>query len=82
MNAKEGTDGEQLINTLCSLLEHDPGAAASITVGDDDELQYVGFQTSGMATIFDSFPEVLMFDGTYRVNKSRYIFLFILNLIF
>ena len=73
LNKKDGTEGEQIMDVLGNLLETDPGAMASLQLTCEEELQIVSFETSTMARLFTAYPEVLMIDGTYRVNNNRLV---------
>ena len=68
---KDGSDGEALIDVLSNLLQQDSSAAAGIHLLNNNEVQVIFFQTSAMNSVFKSYPEVVMIDGTYRVNKHR-----------
>lgn len=61
-------------NELKSLLmemEKVPDAKIEISKDDEDNLIGIFFQDSRMAGLFDKYPELLIFDATYRLNNRR-----------
>jgi len=51
--------------------DDDPDAALSVQNSDREDLEFLLIIIGEMRRTFDKFPEVLMIDGTYRVNKLR-----------
>lgn len=49
----------------------DPDAHISIQTTSSGELESLLFVTSEMRNAFKLYPEVLLMDGTYRINKYR-----------
>lgn len=47
------------------------GAAVKVVHNEQNELEGIFFQDSRMKKYFDSFPDLVMFDGTYSLNERR-----------
>ena len=51
------------------MLDKDKGANAGIIVDDEDVIAIAYYQSSAMVKILNKFPEILLVDGTYNVNR-------------
>jgi len=73
--AKEGgrRDEQVLIDLLEDALVEDTGAKGGITVNENNEIIFatVSYQSGQMSALFEKFPEILLVDGTYNVNRAR-----------
>ena len=49
-------------------MRQDKSARGGIVVDEDHTLELLHFQTGHMRKLFESFPEILLIDGTYNVN--------------
>jgi len=52
-------------------LGKDQGRKGGVIVNKNSELSIIYFVPSHLIDLYEKFPEVLMIDGTYNVNKSR-----------
>jgi len=64
-------DEQVLIDVLEDALEKDIGAKGGITVNENNEIATVSYQSGHMSALFEKFPEILLVDGTYNVNRAR-----------
>ena len=64
-------DEQVLIDLLEGTLEKDTSAKGGITVNQNNEIAIVSYQSGQMSTLFKKFPEILLVDGTYNVNRAR-----------
>ena len=63
-------DVELLLDELETLLQKDP--SSHVSIGESKgSIESVLFQTGSMRDTYRRFPEVLLLDGTYTVNKNR-----------
>jgi len=60
-----------LLNYLAVTLNNDPQASGGLFVDDEDDLYVLYYQSEFMAELFKKFPEIVLVDGTYNVNKAR-----------
>ena len=68
--AKQGRRDEQiLLDSLEDALKQDAAAKGGVTVTEDDQVSIVHFQSGQMSELFVKFPEILLVDGTYNVNR-------------
>ena len=51
-------------------LDKDSGARGGVIVNDKDQLSIVYYCSSHLSQLYEKFPEVIMIDGTYNVNKN------------
>lgn len=66
------TDEEMVLWKLKQIKEKDPGACAHLQCDPESgEVLYILIQTSDMRVAFHKFPEVIITDITYRINKNR-----------
>ncbi len=56
---------------LCASGKEDPDAPIRLQFDDNGVLQFLYFATSVMKAAVDKYPEILMIDGTYCINKLR-----------
>ena len=69
-NTKHGrSDAQVLLDHLEEELEKDKGAKGGIIVNENDQLSIVYYCSSHLLQLYEKFPEVIMIDGTYNVNK-------------
>ena len=67
---KDGRRDEQMLfDSLETLLKEDVHAKGGVTVNEDNQLSIVHFQSGQMSELFNKFPEILLVDGTYNVNR-------------
>ena len=67
---KGGRKDEQiLLDSLENALKQDPTAKGGITIDENDQVSIVHFQSGQMSDLFIKFPEILLIDGTYNVNR-------------
>lgn len=72
MQAKGGCDEAQAtIDKLEEEMQRDQGSKGGVIVNESGELCIIYFAPSHLINLYKKFPEVLMIDGTYNVNKSR-----------
>ena len=72
IQAKGGRDEAQVtIDRLEEEMQRDQGSKGGIIVNENSELSIIYFASSHLLGLYEKFPEVLMIDGTYNVNKSR-----------
>ncbi|XP_033121366.1 uncharacterized protein LOC117120449 [Anneissia japonica] len=65
------TDEEMLISEIEKLMEEDPGLNIVVESDGTGTLEFLFLATTDMQRAFQLFPEVLMVDGTYSINKLR-----------
>ncbi|XP_064101843.1 uncharacterized protein LOC135212403 [Macrobrachium nipponense] len=65
------TDVTLLMETLDNILEQEPGSYVEITIGDDGKITNIFIQLPFMKEALVKFPEVLLLDGTYRINNTK-----------
>ena len=63
------TDAQITIDKLSHALQSDPNAKGGIVATETNELAVLYYQSGSMGEWFRKFPEILMIDGTYCVNK-------------
>ena len=61
-------DAQLVVDHLQEALRQDKSARGGIVVDEDHTLELLHFQTGHMRKLFESFPEILLIDGTYNVN--------------
>jgi len=69
--AKGRRDEQILLDSLEDALIKDANAKGGVTVTENNEIATVSFQTGRMSTLFEKFPEILLIDGTYNVNRAK-----------
>ncbi|KAK3929530.1 LOW QUALITY PROTEIN: Protein FAR1-RELATED SEQUENCE 5 [Frankliniella fusca] len=65
------SEKQMLEDTLCQILESDPGAYIHISKDEDGRLISICIQTSRMRKNVKEFGLVLLFYHTYKINKNR-----------
>lgn len=60
-----------LTDTLCDIVEEDPGAFVHVVKDEDGALISLFIQTSRMRSNVVKYGLVLLFDHTYKINKNR-----------
>ncbi|XP_034233441.1 uncharacterized protein LOC117640701 isoform X2 [Thrips palmi] len=68
---KGKTPEELLCDTLQELLDTDPEAHIRVGRNEDNELEFLFIQTSGMRKTMQEFGTVLLMDHTYKINSRR-----------
>lgn len=61
-------------NELVSLLEHIkkiPGAKVKVAVDENNDLLGIYYQDERMAKLYQMYPELVIFDATYKLNDRR-----------
>lgn len=66
-NSFGGTEMEQIVNELLSL----DGACVKVVHDAENAVQGIFFQDARMQNVFNAYPEILLFDGTYSLNNRR-----------
>ena len=64
-------DEQILLDTLEDALTKDSNAKGGITVNENDKVATMSFNSGEMSILFEKFPEILLVDGTYNVNRAR-----------
>ena len=62
-------DAQIVLDKLAEILINDPKASGGVVVDDQDNLSVLYFQSGLMSELFRKFPEIVLVDGTYNVNK-------------
>jgi len=62
-------DAQNVIDILSSALGEDQYANGGVTVNEENQLEVLYYQSGHMLNLFQKFPEILLIDGTYNVNK-------------
>lgn len=70
------TDLEQLVGELTKTA----GAAVKVLHNQLNELEAVYFQDGKMKENFENYPDVVMFDGTYKLNDRRMPLIIVLSI--
>ncbi|XP_072143941.1 uncharacterized protein [Dermacentor andersoni] len=65
--------GALLLEKINKLFSENTGWKVHIEKNADNDLLYILLQSKHMAQLAEKYPEVLFFDGTYKVNKEGYI---------
>ena len=63
-------DAQIVLDKLSEALSHDPQASGGVVVDDEDNLSILYYRSGLMSELFSKFPEVVLVDGTYNVNKA------------
>ena len=63
-------DAQLILDHLQEALEQDKSARGGVIVDEEHTLEVLYFQTGHMSKIFRRFPEILLVDGTYNVNRQ------------
>lgn len=63
--------GESELEKLLSSMLKVPGANVRVLRDENDELVCIFFQDTRMASIFDKYPELLLYDATYKMNERE-----------
>jgi hypothetical protein len=73
--AKRGgrTESEILATWIDEFVKAKPGNVAEKLVGNDGVLQCIFVQSGEMRKAFQSFPELQIIDGTFKVNAQNYL---------
>ena len=68
---KQGrTDAQRTIDELAEALQRNRNAKGGVAINEKDELEIIYYQSGQMGKWFEKFPEILLVDGTYCVNKA------------
>lgn len=67
---KEQNHGNDLVQLVEQMIQIE-NATIRIIENEQNQLDCIFFQDSRMKMFFDSFPELVMFDGTYKLNNRR-----------
>ena len=70
LERQERTDAQMTIGKLSISLQSDPSAKGGVIMTGDNKLAILYYQSGLMGEWFNKFPEILMIDGTYCVNKA------------
>lgn len=62
-------DAQIVLDKLSETLSHDPQSRGGVVVDDEDNLLDLYYQSGHMSELFTKFPEILLVDGTYNINK-------------
>lgn len=68
---KKNSTGEGDLMDLLSMMQKVEGATIKVAYDEDNELIGIYYQDARMAALFDKFPEVIIYDATYRLNDRR-----------
>lgn len=63
--------GENELQKLLDSMLKIPGARVQVLRDENNELVCIYFQDSRMAEVFDKYPELLLFDATYKMNNRE-----------
>lgn len=58
-------------NNLLTAMRKVPGAKIDVAYDQNNELIGVYYQDARMAALFESYPEIIVFDTTYKLNDRR-----------
>ena len=74
MKSRAGlTDSDE----LCEVVKDIEGKGKiEVLIGDDGVIQMISFAIKEMINLYGQFPELIFMDGTYKVNKYNYRFIF------
>ncbi|XP_052121331.1 uncharacterized protein LOC113216526 [Frankliniella occidentalis] len=65
------SEEQMLIDKLTEIINNDPGACAHIEICKDSrKVKFILVQTTSMRNALKKFPEVLLTDITYKINKN------------
>lgn len=67
---KEDTHQNDLVQLIEEMVKIE-NATVKVMHNDDMEIDCIFFQDQRMKLFFDQYPELLMFDGTYKLNDRR-----------
>lgn len=67
----KSTTGDDEFTTLLGLMQNIPGVKIKVAYDDENQLIGIFFQDARMAALFEKYPEVVIFDATYRLNDRR-----------
>ena len=71
MNQQNGRkDAQIVLDNLAEALSNDSQARGGIVVDDENNLVVLYYQSGFMAELLKKFPEIVLVDGTYNVNKA------------
>lgn len=62
---------ETELQKLLENMQKIPNARVRVAVDENNELLSIFFQDERMAMLFDKFPELILIDATYKLNKRR-----------
>lgn len=63
-------DAQIVLDKLSEALSRDKQSSGGVVVDDDDNLCVLYYQSGLMSQFFKKFPEIVLVDGTYNVNKA------------
>lgn len=70
MNKNVRNDPDEF-SSLLTAMRQVPGAKIDVAYDEDNELIGVYYQDARMAALFESYPEIVVFDATYKLNDRR-----------
>ena len=71
----EMTEAQKTMNFLKLKSDEDPDSKLVIGHNDEDEIEMIFFQNGRMRKDFQTFPDLVLIDGTYRTNNHNYTLL-------
>ena len=70
-NEQHGRRNAQIVlDKLSEALSHDLQASGGVVVDNEDNLSVLYYRSGLMSELFSKFPEIVLVDGTYNVNKA------------
>lgn len=63
--------GENELEKLLASMLKVPGAKVRLLRDENDELVCIFFQDTRMASMFDKYPELVLYDATYKMNDRE-----------
>ena len=63
-------DAQIVLDKLSEALSHDLQASGGVVVDNEDNLSVLYYRSGLMSELFSKFPEIVLVDGTYNVNKA------------
>lgn len=63
--------GENILEKLLTSMLEVPGAKVRVLKDENEELCCIYYQDERMASIFDEYPELVLYDATYKVNDRE-----------
>ena len=63
-------DAQIVLDKLSEALSGDPQASGGVVVDHEDNLSILYYRSGLMSELFNKFPEIVLVDGTYNVNKA------------
>ena len=63
-------DAQIVLDKLSEALSHDPQASGGVVVDNEGNLSVLYYRSGLISELFSKFPEIVLVDGTYNVNKA------------